>query len=382
MSAPLSQSIDTHFAALPDPRKLTKNTRHLFRDMLVIAICAVLCGANDWVAVAEFGQAQLTWLQGFLALPNGIPSHDTFTRVFARIDPEQFQQCFLAWVTHLAPLLPDDLVHIDGKTLRRSHDAPAGRAAIHMVSAWASRASLVLGQRKTEAKSNEITAIPQLLDVLELTGCLVTIDAMGCQKAIAEKIRARGADYLLALKENHPTLYQHVHEHFFPAEPVNWATCKLDFAHDIVPNRDRVEHRYCWIEHDLSWLPEVTEWADLHAVVCLESERHQKGEVSHDVRYYLASARMTGDAALNATRTHWSIENELHWVLDVAFREDECRLRKGHGAQNFAILRHLVLNLLNQDTTTRAGTHTKRLKAGWSEDYREQLLAGMTATET
>lgn len=378
MGAPVSQSIETHFQSLPDPRKLTHNTRHLFLDMLVIAICAVLCGANDWVAVAEFGRAQVEWFQGFLALPNGIPSHDTFTRVFARIDPEQFQHCFVAWVSHLGPLLPDDLVHIDGKTLRRSHDAPAGKAAIHMVSAWASRTSLVVGQRKTDAKSNEITAIPLLLDMLELTGCLVTIDAMGCQKTIAEKIRDRGADYLLALKQNHPTLHQHVQAHFFPEEAVDWALwTDLDFAHDIVHNRDRLEHRYCWIQSDLTWLPEADEWQDLKSVICLETERHHKGTVAHEVRYYLASREMTADEAIQAIREHWSIENNLHWVLDVAFREDDSRLRKGHGAQNFAVVRHVAINLLNQDTTTQAGTATKRLKAGWNTRYREQLLEGM-----
>ncbi len=378
MGASVSHSIETHFQPLKDPRTLTQNTRHLFLDVLVIAICAVLCGANDWVAVAEFGQAQVEWLQGFLALPNGIPSHDTFTRVFARIDPDQFQRCFVAWVRQLAPLLPDDLIHIDGKTLRRSHDAPAGRAAIHMVSAWASRASLVVGQRKTDTKSNEITAIPLLLDLLELTGCLVTIDAMGCQKAIADKIRGRGADYLLALKENHPTLYQHVQAHFFPEKSVDsTAWRRLDFAHDIVQNRDRLEHRYCWVQSDLSWLSEADEWQDLKAVLCLETERHQKGTVSREVRYYLASRVMTAEEAIQAIRDHWSIENNLHWVLDVAFREDESRLRKGHGAQNFAMLRHLALNLLNQDTITPAGTATKRLKAGWNVAYREQLIEGL-----
>jgi predicted transposase YbfD/YdcC len=378
MGAPVSHSLETHFQSLHDPRTLTPNIQHLFLDMLVIAICAVLCGANDWVAVVEFGQAQIQWFQGFLSLPNGIPSHDTFTRVFARIDPEQFQSCFVTWVTHLSPLLPDDLGHIDGKTLRRSHDAPAGKAAIHMVSAWASRTSLVLGQRKTDAKSNEITTIPLLLDLLELTGCLVTIDAMGCQKTIAEKIRARGADYLLALKENHPTLYQHVQAHFFPEKSVDWMAWRhLDFAHDIVPNRDRLEHRYCWVQSELSWLPDAGEWPDLKTVICLETERHHKGTVSREVRYYLASRVMTAEEAIQAIRDHWSIENDLHWVLDVAFREDESRLRKGHGAQNFAMLRHLAVNLLNQDTETRAGTATKRLKAGWNVTYREQLLEGL-----
>jgi predicted transposase YbfD/YdcC len=378
MGAPISHSIETHCQSLHDPRTLTPNIQHLFLDMLVIAICAVLCGANDWVAVAEFGRAQLQWFQKFLHLPNGIPSHDTFTRVFARIDPDQFQQCFVAWVSHLSPLLPDDLVHIDGKTLRRSHDAPAGKAAIHMVSAWASRASLVVGQRKTDAKSNEITAIPQLLDLLELTGCLVTIDAMGCQKTIADKIRARGADYLLALKQNHPTLYEHVQAHFFPVGTIDWTLWKqLDFAHDIVQNRDRLEHRYCWVQSDLGWLPEADDWQDLTSIICLETERHHHGTISHEVRYYLSSREMTADGALQAIRDHWSIENRLHWVLDVAFREDECRLRKGDGAQNLAMLRHIAVNLLNQDTMTRAGMMTKRLKAGWDVAYREQLLQGL-----
>ena len=222
MSAPVPQSFLAHFQPLPDPRKQTDNTVHQFLDIVMIAICGAVCGADNWTAIAVFGEAQEEWLRSFLKLPAGIPSHDTFTTTFRRIDPEQFQACFVSWVTALADLLPGEVVAIDGKTLRHSYDRQDNKAAIHMVSAWASQQSLVLGQLKTDTKSNEITAIPKLLDVLELTGCLVTIDAMGCQKAIAQKIRERGADYLLALKENHPTLYHDVHAHFFPGESVDY----------------------------------------------------------------------------------------------------------------------------------------------------------------
>lgn len=376
MSAPVPHSFLTHFQTLPDPRKQTDNTVHLFLDILMIAVCGVVCGAESWTAIATFGKAQETWLRDFLELPAGIPSHDTFTTTFRRIDPDRFQACFVSWVRALADLLPGEVVAIDGKTLRHSYDRQDSKAAIHMVSAWASQQSLVLGQLATDAKSNEITAIPKLLDVLELTGCLVTIDAMGCQKAIAQKIRDRGADYLLALKDNHPTLAQRVQQHFFP-DVIDWSLWRaLDFGHDIVQNRDRLEHRYCWVQSNLSWLPDSAEWTDLKTVVCLETERHQHGEVSHEVRYYLSSRVMTADEALAATRAHWSIENSLHWRLDVAFNEDACRIRKGHGAENFAILRHLVINLFRQDPSRAIGVHTKRLKAGWDMQYRERILSG------
>lgn len=377
MSLNLTHSMTTHFQSLPDPRKPTENTRHKFIDILAIAICGAICGANDWVAVATFGTAKEPWFRTFLELPHGIPSHDTFTTVFARIAPEHFQDCFVSWVASLTTLLPGEVVAIDGKTLRRSYDAQNSRAAIHMVSAWASQQSLVLGQLKTEAKSNEITAIPQLLEVLELTGCLVTIDAMGCQKSIADKIVEKGADYLLALKANHPTLYTLVESYFDTASDQEFVGYAIDFAETEDRNHGRLEFRRCWVEADLSWLDHKAHWTDLQALVMIESERHVNGEITIAHRYYLSSARLDASTFLEKTRDHWSIENGLHWVLDVAFREDDCRVRKGHGAENFASLRHLALNLLKREQTAKMGIQNKRLKAGWDEGYLEKVLQGI-----
>jgi predicted transposase YbfD/YdcC len=377
MGQHIASSIEQHFQELPDPRRETLNRRHKFIDVLVIAICGVICGANNWVAVATFGQAKQEWLQTFLELPNGIPSHDTFTDIFAKLSPERFQQCFIAWVSSLADLFPGEVVAIDGKTLRHSYDAQDARAAIHMVSAWASRNALVLGQLKTEEKSNEITAIPQLLEVLALAGCLVTIDAMGCQKTIAAKIREQGADYLLALKENHPLLYATVEGYFDTANAQEFEGYAIEFAETEEWNRGRLECRRCWMTSDVTWLPQKDDWQDLQSVLMIESKRHVNGEVSIEHRYYLSSATLDALSFLNGTRHHWSIENSLHWVLDVTFREDDARIRKGHGAENFAMLRHIALNLLKQEQTAKVGIQTKRLKAGWNTGYLEQILVGM-----
>jgi predicted transposase YbfD/YdcC len=377
MGTNLYRSLEEHFKGVQDPRRTTLNQRHLFLDILVIAICGAICGANDWVAIARFGKAKETWLRRFLELPNGIPSHDTFGDVFSKLQPEQFQQCFIAWVSTWVDLLPGEVVAIDGKTLRHSYDQQDAKAAIHMVSAWASSQALVLGQLKTAEKSNEITAIPQLLAALEIKGCLVTIDAMGCQKKIAETILSKGADYLLAVKDNQPKLHEAIKTYFEEANAQDFAGFDIDFSETFDQNHGRLEWRRCWRGTEIQQIETHEHWPDLTAVVMIESERHINEHLSIEHRYYISSASGDATSFLPATREHWSIENSLHWVLDIAFREDDSRIRKGYGPENFATLRHMALNLLKQEPTAKVGIQNKRLIAGWDNSYLEKVLRRM-----
>jgi len=380
MSQDLTRVIEEHFKSLPDPRRQTMNLRHKFIDILIIAICAIICGADSWVAVEQFGKAKEVWFRGFLELPNGIPSHDTFTDVFRKLASKKFEACFLSWTESISELFDGDVVSVDGKTLRRSRDASSDKKAIHMVSAWASRNSLVLGQVKTDEKSNEITAIPELLLSLELKGCLITIDAMGCQKKIAKIIVDQEADYLLAVKDNQPTLYQAVQDYFAQANEAVFKGYNIDFAETYNKGHGRIESRRCWVGYDA--LPNIDgseNWEGLQTIVMVESERTVKEETTIEHRYYISSATSTAANLLNASREHWGIETSLHWRLDIAFREDESRIRKGNGAENFAILRHIALNLLNKEDTAKVGMKNKRLKAGWDASYLEKVLAGLAS---
>lgn len=365
-----------HFAELPDPR-VERAKRHALLDMLAIAVCAVICGADTWVDVAEFGRSKERWLRTFLALPNGIPSHDTFGRVFAALDPAAFERCFVRCVQALAKTTEDRLVAIDGKSARRSHDRSAGQEALHLVSAWAAANGLVLGQVATAEKSNEATAMPLLLEALAVEGCVVTIDAAGCQTAIARQIVARDADYVLALKDNQPTLHELVADHFAvaTADPSDATTAQcatFDKGHG------RLEIRRCWATDDpaiLAWLDPDRTWPGLRAIACVEGERRTAAGVSRARRYYLSSLPADPRTIAAAVRGHWGIETKLHWVLDVAFREDDCRVRTGFAAENFAVLRHLALNQLRRESAARIGIKAKRLKAGWDETYLLAVLA-------
>jgi predicted transposase YbfD/YdcC len=370
-------NIREHFSGLEDPR-VDRTKRHMLMDILVIAICGVVCGAETWVDVETFGNAKLKWLKQFLELPNGIPSHDTFGRVFNRLDANQFERCFLTWIQAVSEVFQWQVVAIDGKTLRRSHDKAIGKNAIHMVSAWALENQLVLGQLKVDEKSNEITAIPQLLEALALSGCIVTIDAIGCQKNIAQQILEQDADYVLALKENQQGLYTAVAELFQYAQETDFADC--DYDRTVDKGHGRVDIRECWTTSApdyLAYLPHRSAWPGLQTIVMIRAERRLAHKTSIEFRYYISSLSTGAKHHLQTVRSHWGIENQLHWVLDVAFREDDSRVRKENGPQNLAILRHIALNLLKQETTAKCGVKAKRLKAGWNEDYLLKVLAGL-----
>jgi predicted transposase YbfD/YdcC len=359
------------FAALPDPR-IERAKRHQLLDIVTIAVCAVICGADTWVAVEAFGKRKEAFLRRFLGLPNGIPAHDAFGRVFAALDPAAFEACFVAWVQAAVRTTAGQVVAIDGKTLRRSHDRTAGRGPLHLVSAWAAANHVVLGQVAVDEKSNEITAIPALLQVLALNGCIVTIDAMGCQKEIARAIRAREADYVLALKDNHPQLAADVAGLFADALGANEGGYAVGRHGTIEKGHGRIERRRCWTISDpavIRWLDPDGAWADLRTIAAVDGERRIEGTVTTERRYYLSS--LDGNAArlAAAVRSHWAIENRLHWGLDLAFREDESRVRQGHAAENLAVVRHLALTLLRREPTAKVGIATKRLMAGWEDAY-------------
>jgi len=375
MQPPSPQSLVYHFASLEDPRVLGRS-RHKLIDILVIAICGVICGADDWVSIAEFGKAKEEWFRGFLELPNGIPSHDTFGRTFSLLSPEAFQESFASWIRSLTGVF-EGLVAIDGKTLRRSHDRRAGKAAIHMVSAWASESGLVLGQVKTEEKSNEITAIPELLRALSVKGCLVTIEAMGCQKAIAKQIIDQGGDYLLALKGNQSKLADEVEAVFSAAERVGYKGYAVDYYERKERNHGRYEIRRYWSLASEGLLVNGRPWANLNMIGMMESERTVDGKTSIEYHYYIGSIKNSATEFARGARGHWGVENGLHWVLDVALREDDCRVRKGNAPENFALLRHIAVNAVKRERTKKLGVKNKRLKAGWDETYLARILCGV-----
>jgi len=370
-------NLQKHFKNITDKRS-RYGKRHKLIDIIVIAICGVICGADDWVGVVAYGKAKKEWLKGFLELPNGIPSHDTFGRVFAMLDPEEFEKCFISWVKAVMKVTAGQVIAIDGKTARRSHDQSSNKSAIHMISAWAQKNNLVLGQMKVDSKTNEITAIPELLRVLAIHGCIVTIDAMGCQKKIAKIIIKRGGDYVLALKENHAQLYEEVKETFELSQKGGRDNPAPDYSETVNKNHGRIEVRKCWVIsdiEDLEYLQEKGRWEGLRSIVKVQSERMLGESHTTEIRYYLSSIKGDAKKILFAVRNHWSIENSLHWVLDIAFREDESRIRKDHAPENFVVLRHMALNLLTQEKTLKVGIKNKRLACAWNDDYLLKVLS-------
>jgi predicted transposase YbfD/YdcC len=364
-------SLSAHFQKLRDPR-IDRTKAHSLHDILIIAILAMLCGADSFTDMEDFGHAKDDWLGGFLDLPNGIPSHDTFTRVFAALDPQQFMDCFIRWSQNLRQAVSEEIVAMDGKSLRRSMNQ--GRGPIHLVNAWAAQNRLVLGQQKVDAKSNEITAIPELLRALELSGCIVTIDAMGCQKNIAKEIHEADADYVLALKGNQTVLHQEVKEFLDDALSRHFAQLPHQYHQTVEKDHGRLETRRYWVTDQIGWMADRDQWENLHSIGLVEATRQIGEQTTTERRYYLSSLPADAPRFARAVRTHWGIENSLHWTLDVALQEDQCRVRTGYAAQNLAALRAMTLNLLKRDTQKKRGIRGKQKIAGWDHSYLLSLL--------
>ena len=373
MSESASPSLFDTLSQVPDPR-LDRTKLHQLVDILVIAVCATICAAETWEEMAEFGQAKESWFRKFLALPNGIPSHDTFRRVFLRLNPKKLQEAFLVWVRSVAAVTEGEVVAIDGKQARGARAAD-GKEGLRLVSAWACEQRLVLGQLKTAEKSNEITAIPVLLELLELKGCIVTVDAMGCQTAVAAQIISQEADYVLSLKGNQGLLHEEVAEYFAWAERTDFKDVEYDYCATLEKDHGRIEGRRCWVTEDIDWFTEKAEWAGLRSFIMVEAEREVVGQAATvERRYFISSLGADAKQDLRAVRCHWQVENSLHWVLDVAFREDACRTRTAHAPENLATLRHIAVNLLKQERSCKLGVKSKRLKAGWDESYMLKVL--------
>lgn len=371
----IKASVIEYLAAVPDPR-VERTRAHPLVNILVIALLAILCGADSFTNIEHFGRAKKKFLSRILNLDSGIPSHDTFGRVFAILDASALQDAFRAWVSSLVELTEGEVVAIDGKTLRRSFRDAGNKAFVHMVSAWAADNRVVLGQVKTDEKSNEITAIPKLLALLNIKGTIVTIDAMGCQKTIAKKIIERDADYMLAIKDNQPTLFSEVQAVFANVSKDNVCNTSLGFAETSGKGHGRKEVRRCYTCDDLSSLSVADAWPGLSSIVMVEALRTVGERTSTERRYYILSkSELPAKKALAVVRSHWGIENELHWVLDVAFREDDCRVRAGNAAENFAVLRHFTMNLLKK-VKSSVGIKGRRLQAGWNHDFLLKVLAG------
>ena len=370
-SAP--EGLIEHFSKLEDPR-VDRNKKHELIDVIVLCVCAVLSGAEGWCDIEEFGRTKLDWLRRYVPLANGIPVDDTIARIISALSVSGFQECFLSWMEDVVKLSDGEIIALDGKTHRRSHDRKRGVKALHMVSAWACRNGVVLGQVKTQEKSNEIVAVPELLGKLELKGCIVTLDAMGCQRTIAKQVKEGGGDYVLALKRNQPGLDRAVREYFEVAEDEDWVGSQIAHEATSEEGHGRIEHRNYFLSTDLSSLSGVEKWKGLKAFGMVESERHSGGRVSFEQRYFITSL---GDVKLfqQAVRSHWGIENKLHWRLDVMFREDESRIRRGNGPHNIGVIRHMAMNLLKREKT-KISYRRKRIRAALNDDFRGNLLTG------
>lgn len=370
----LSARIQDHFCELTDPRR--REVTYPLMNVVTIAICAVICGADDFVAIADYGRTKKEWLSRFLDLSAGIPSHDRFNAIFAALKPAEFETCLLSWITALHEITDGQVVAIDGKTLRRSFDAASSKSAIHMVSAWATANHISLGQVVVDEKSNEITAIPRLLEILEISDCLVTIDAMGCQTEIARAIVDAQADYVLAVKANQPTLYEGIVDFFVDHMEDDFARVKVSRHTTREKGHGRTEKRSYFICPLPEDLPDGHRWANLAAIGVAISDTTRGDKECHEARFYILSKKLSGRRFAAAVRSHWSIENRLHWQLDVTFHEDQSRIRQGHADANFSLLRRTALSLLKNNHTAKVGIKNKRLRAGWDDHYMLEVLFG------
>jgi predicted transposase YbfD/YdcC len=367
-------SVFSAFKDLEDPRKRRNQSYSLF-DIITISILAILCGADDWVAVNLWTSCNLSWLQEHEICLSGVPSHDTLSRFFRYVSPSAFETCFVHWTQNIAGAIKG-VIAIDGKTLRGSNDKSRDGKAIHVVSAFAAENKLVLGQLATETKSNEITAIPLLLNMLDIQGATITIDAAGCQKNIAQEIRGKGGNYILALKGNQGHLHAEVESFFKQAVDVVPEEANCDYYVNEEKSRDRLEKREIWSTNDIDWLPQREEWTDLNTIICVRSTRSIKNHTSMELRFYIANERGCAEKFGLEIRSHWGIENNVHWQLDVSYGEDRSKVRKDNGPENLSVLKRCTMNLLKADTKTKAGIKNKRAKAGWSREYMMELLNG------
>jgi len=362
---------------LPDPRR-DQGKRHHLPDMIVIALCAVICGADGWQDIALFGRAKEAWFKTFLHLPHGIPSHDTFARVFARLDPVAFGHCFRQWMAHLAEVSDGRLIAVDGKTLRRSFDTAAGKSALHTLNAWCVTNQTVLGQVACEPTENEIAALPKLLRLLDLDGAVVTADAMHCQKDTARHIRQGGGDYLLQVKANQPALHESLQLLFEQGLTDDCRGVAYDYVEAAEAGHGRIETRRCWSTDRIAGVA-PSEWPGLASVACIERTR-QIGDRTTTTRHYYISSLSGRDAArlMHLSRGHWAVENQLHWCMDVVFSEDQRRIRRGHADENYVRLSHIALGVLKADTTRKASIRQKRKLGGWDHDFLLHLITQKT----
>ena len=369
----MSTSLEVHFSTITDPRQQVK-VAHKLMDIITLCVCGVVCGADGWSDIEEFGRTHAEWLQSKGLFLNGIPVDDTIARVMSRLDPVEFQSSFIQWMKSVQQSTNGEVIAIDGKTLRHSFDKKSSKAAIHMVSAFASQNGVVMGQIKTDEKSNEITAIPALLKLLDIRGAIVTIDAMGCQEKITDQIFSGGADYAIAVKDNQRTLHDDIKYFFTEAQAQGFKGLTYKYYEEIDKGHGRVEIRRYWVSEHLECLAKPEKWKGLQSIGMAENEIFRDGKTTIERRYYIISFPPDAKVFANAIRSHWHIENCLHWVLDMSFREDECRIRKAHGAENMSVVRHLALNLLKQEKSHKRGIKGKRYKAALDISYAEKVL--------